>query len=98
MAALEKAKAKQEADGEIESRDPGYLGSHDTYHVGTMKGVGRIYQQTVVAPHARVAIARLDTEKTTITGGGAAERSRQPGSTPSTGPACPPIPTDRGTD
>ena len=47
MAALEKAKAKQEADGEIENPDPGYLGSYDTYHVGTMKGVGRVYQQTV---------------------------------------------------
>ena len=37
MAALEKAKAKKEAHGEIESHHPGYLGSQDTYYVGTMK-------------------------------------------------------------
>lgn len=41
MAALEKAKARKEANGEIESQHPGYLGSQDTYYVGTMKGVGR---------------------------------------------------------
>jgi hypothetical protein len=48
LAALEKAKAKRVAAGEIESEHPGYLGSQDTYFVGTMKGVGRIYQQTFV--------------------------------------------------
>ncbi len=48
MAALEKAKARKEAHGEIESHHPGYLGSQDTYYGGTMKGVGRIYQQTFV--------------------------------------------------
>ena len=60
MAALEKAKRKKEAHGEIESHHPGYLGSQDTYYVGTMKGVGRIYQQTFVDTYARVAICRKD--------------------------------------
>ena len=67
MAALEKAKAKKEAHGEIESHHPGYLGSQDTYYVGTMKGVGRIYQQTFVDTYARVAFCKLYTEKTAIT-------------------------------
>jgi hypothetical protein len=39
---LEKAKHKKEAHGEIETAHPGYLGSQDTYFVGTMKGVGRM--------------------------------------------------------
>ena len=46
LAALEKAKQEKEAHGEIETEHPGYLGSQDTYYVGTIKGVGRIYQQT----------------------------------------------------
>ncbi len=29
-------------------RRPGYLGAQDTFYVGTMKGVGRIYQQTYI--------------------------------------------------
>jgi len=67
LAALEKAKEQREAHGEIESQHPGYLGSQDTYYVGTMKGVGRIYQQTFVDTYSRVAICKLYTEKTAIT-------------------------------
>ena len=64
LAALEKAREKREAHGEIETQHPGYLGSQDTYYVGTMKGVGRIYQQTFVDTYSRVAMAKLYTEKT----------------------------------
>jgi transposase InsO family protein len=64
---LEKAKDEKEAFGEIETEHPGYLGSQDTYYVGTMKGVGRIYQQTFVDTYSRVALAKLYTEKTAIT-------------------------------
>lgn len=64
---LEKAKDEKEAFGEIETEHPGYLGSQDTYYVGTMKGVGRIYQQTFVDTYSRVAFAKLYTEKTAIT-------------------------------
>ena len=46
--ALERKKHDDEACGEIETHHPGYLGSQDTFYVGTIKGVGRIYQQTVV--------------------------------------------------
>jgi transposase InsO family protein len=67
LAALEKAKEQREAHGEIESQHAGYLGSQDTYYVGNMKGVGRIYQQTFVDTYSRVASCKLYTEKTAIT-------------------------------
>lgn len=67
IVALEKQKSKREAAGEIETHHPGYLGSQDTYYVGTMKGVGRIYQQTFVDTYSRVALAKLYIEKTAIT-------------------------------
>lgn len=64
---LEKLKDQKEALGEIETEHPGYLGAQDTYFVGTMKGVGRIYQQTCIDTYSRVAFAKLYTEKTAIT-------------------------------
>ena len=64
---LEKAQHEKEAHGEIETAHPGYLGSQDTYFVGTMKGVGRIYQQTFIDTYSRFAFAKLYTEKTAIT-------------------------------
>lgn len=67
IAALEKVKNKREACGEIETMHPGYLGSQDTYYVGNIKGIGRIYQQTFVDTYSRVAICKLYTEKTAIT-------------------------------
>ena len=67
LAALEKLKEKREADGEIETEHPGYLGSQDTYYVGTIKGIGRIYQQTFVDTYSRVAMAKLYTDKSSIT-------------------------------
>jgi transposase InsO family protein len=67
IAALEKMKSQKEAHGEIETHHPGYLGAQDTYFVGTMKGVGRIYQQTFIDTYSRVAQAKLYTEKAAIT-------------------------------
>lgn len=67
LQALEKARRVKEAHGEIESEHPGYLGSQDTYYVGFIKGIGRIYQQTFVDTYSRVAMAKLYTEKTAIT-------------------------------
>src|SRR6478736_3167112 len=49
------AKAAQEGHGEFESECPGYCGAQDTFYVGTLKGVGRIYQQTVIDTYAKVA-------------------------------------------
>ncbi|WP_321401718.1 IS481 family transposase [Maridesulfovibrio sp.] len=65
--ALEKKKDDDLACGEIETAHPGYLGSQDTFYVGTIKGVGRIYQQTFVDTYSKWAAAKLYTTKTPIT-------------------------------
>ena len=65
--ALERKQEKKEAHGEIETEHPGYLGSQDTYYVGNIKGVGRIYQQTFIDTYSRVAFAKLYTTKHAIT-------------------------------
>ncbi|GGG47491.1 hypothetical protein GCM10011403_00710 [Pseudohongiella nitratireducens] len=65
--ALERKKQDDEACGEIETAHPGYLGSQDTFYVGTFKGVGRVYQQTYVDTYAKVAHCKLYTTKTPIT-------------------------------
>lgn len=67
VAALERKREEQQECGEIETAHPGYLGSQDTFYVGNMKGVGRIYQQTFVDTYAKVAFAKLYTTKTPIT-------------------------------
>ena len=67
LAALEKAKTEKEAHGEFESEHPGYCGAQDTFYVGNMKGVGRIYQQTFVDTYSKVAFAKLYDRKTPIT-------------------------------
>lgn len=67
LVALERAKQEKEAHGEIETQCPGYLGSQDTYYVGNIKGVGRIYQQTFIDTYSRVAMAKLYTDKTPVT-------------------------------
>ena len=64
IAALKKAKADKEAHGEFESECPGYCGAQDTFYVGTLKGVGRIYQQTFIDTYAKVAFAKLYDRKT----------------------------------
>ena len=68
LAALEKKKEDDIVHGEIETHHPGYLGSQDTFYVGTLKGVGRIYQQTFVDTYSKWAAAKLYTTKTPITG------------------------------
>jgi transposase InsO family protein len=67
LAALEKAQREKESHGEFESECPGYCAGQDTFYVGTMKGVGRIYQQTLIDTYSKVAFAKLYTEKTPIT-------------------------------
>jgi hypothetical protein len=64
--ALEKAKEEKFAHGEIETEHPGYLIAQDTYYVGTIKGVGRIYQQTVIDTYSRVAFAKLYDRKNAL--------------------------------
>ena len=67
VAALEKKKQDDVACGEIDTAHPGYLGSQDTFYVGTFKGVGRVYQQTFVDTYSKTAFAKLYTTKIPIT-------------------------------
>jgi transposase InsO family protein len=67
LAAWEKAKVEKEAHGEFESECPGYCGAQDTFYVGTLKGVGRIYQQTFIDTYSKVAFAKLSDRKTSLT-------------------------------
>jgi len=67
LAALEKAKLDKEAHGEFDSEHPGYCLAQDTFYVGTLKGVGRIYQQTVIDTYSKVGFAKLYTRKTPLT-------------------------------
>ncbi|HEX4838880.1 MAG TPA: IS481 family transposase [Rhabdochlamydiaceae bacterium] len=67
LVALERSKNEKEAHGEIETEHPGYLLAQDTYYVGTIKGVGRIYQQTAIDTYSKVAFAKLYDRKNAIT-------------------------------
>ncbi len=62
LVTLEKAKLDKEAQGEFDSEHPGCCLAQDTFHVGTLKGVGRVYQQTVIDTYSK-----LDTRKTPLT-------------------------------
>ena len=66
LQALEKAKEEKEAVGEIETEHPGYLIAQDSFYVGNMKGVGRIYQQTVIDTYTKVAFAKLYDRKNAL--------------------------------
>lgn len=66
LKALERAKEEKEAHGEIETEHPGYLGAQDTYYVGTIKGVGRIYQQTFIDTYTKVAFAKVYDRKNAL--------------------------------
>jgi transposase InsO family protein len=67
VVALERGREQEEACGEIETQHPGYLGSQDTFYVGTLKGVGRIYQQTFVDTYSKTAQCKLYPMKTALT-------------------------------
>jgi len=58
VAALEKAKADKEAHGEFVSECPGYCGTQDTFYVGTLKGLGRVYELPFGARRSRHRQAR----------------------------------------
>ncbi len=67
VAALEKATADKEAHGEFERECPGDCGAQDTCSVGTLKGVGRIDQQTFIDTSCTGACAKLYDRKTPLT-------------------------------
>src|SRR5437763_43375 len=66
LRAMERAREEKEAHGEIETAHPGYLGAQDTYYVGTIKSVGRIYQQTFLDTYTKVAFTKLYDRKNAL--------------------------------
>jgi transposase InsO family protein len=66
LRALERSREEKTARGEIETEHPGYLGSQDTYYVGTIKSIGRIYQQTFIDTYSKVAFAKLYDRKNAL--------------------------------
>jgi len=66
LRAMERAREEKEAHGEIETAHPGYLGAQDTYYVGTIQSVGRIYQQTFLDTYTKVVFAKLYDRKNAL--------------------------------
>jgi len=56
----------------LRGAEPAPAKAGDTFYVGTLKGVGRVYQQTVIDTYAKVAFAKLGACPR-------ARRSRDPG-------------------
>ncbi len=52
----------------VEAPQPGYLLCQDTYYVGTIKGVGKIYLQSVVDAHGSLGFGKLYLSKLPMTG------------------------------
>jgi transposase InsO family protein len=65
--ALEQANEEKEAHGEIETHHPGFLFGQDTFYVGYIKSIGKIYQQTGIDTYSNVGFAKVYTEKTAVT-------------------------------
>ena len=65
--ALEQAKEEKQAHGQIESFHPGFLLGQDTFYVGWIKGIGKIYQQTGIDTFTNVGFAKLYLDKTAVT-------------------------------
>jgi transposase InsO family protein len=59
LVALEKASLDKQARGEFDSEHPGYCLAQDTFYVGTLKGVGRVYQQTVIDTYSKLGFANV---------------------------------------
>ncbi len=65
--ALEDAKEEKQAHGEVETYHPGFLFAQDTYYVGYIKGIGKIYQQTGIDTYSNLGFAKLYLQKTALT-------------------------------
>jgi transposase InsO family protein len=57
----------EDPEQHVESHKPGYLLCQDTYYLGTIKGVGRIYMQSVVDTFCSIGFAKLYLSKLPIT-------------------------------
>lgn len=51
----------------VEAPYPGYLLCQDTYFIGTIKGIGKIYMQSVVDAHCSIGFAKLYLSKVPMT-------------------------------
>ncbi len=60
-------KAKKTTDRHVLSYFPGYLLCQDTFEVGVIKGVGRIYLQVVIDTYGSFAFANLYTKRNSTT-------------------------------
>ena len=67
LVALEKAKLDKEAHGEFDTEHPGYCLAQDTFYVGTLKGLGHVYQQTAIDIYSKLGFVKLFTRKTPLT-------------------------------
>ena len=65
--ALEEAKEEKQAHGEVETHHPGFLLGQDTFYVGYIKGVGRIYQQTAIDTFSNFGFAKVYLDKSALT-------------------------------
>ena len=57
----------KETHDEFEGECPGYCVAQHTFCVGALKGVGRVYRQTVIDADAKVVFAKLYDRKTPLT-------------------------------
>lgn len=64
--ALEERKEDIESTDEIETHHPGFLVGQDTYYVGYIKGIGKIYQQTGIDTFSNVGFAKVYTSKDSL--------------------------------
>lgn len=68
MRLLRKARGRlADPEQHITAPQPGYLQCQETYFVGTIKGVGKIYQQTVFDVHNSLVFAQLYRSKVLMT-------------------------------
>ncbi len=59
VVALEREQDDDDAHGEIETAHLGYLRSRYTFYVGTLKGLGRDFQQNFVDTYSERVVANL---------------------------------------
>ncbi|GAB4009964.1 MAG: hypothetical protein Fur0010_01630 [Bdellovibrio sp.] len=61
---MEEQKEEKQAHGEIETHHSGFLVAQDSYYVGYIKGIGKIYQQTGIDTYSNIGFAKIYSDKT----------------------------------
>jgi len=64
---LQKHRGRTDPEQHVEAPYPGYLLCQDTYFIGTIKGIGKIYMQSVVDAHCSLGFAKLYLSKVPMT-------------------------------